>query len=341
MSDDGITGRMHSQHGKGAVPCTVSRTTLWPAWPFAPSARRHAGAWFRSFVMDELARSIDALTRDQAHALAMQLGLGGARLPVLLPGARTQWLPLAPAVSEEDRRVVDSVVKVVAFLTRGGGAEAPLALVAELLPVLPTVAQEVRGHLPNAALLLVGRNVAQACVELARTAIDVFCHRSGSGAPARWHAAAGKAVLCALLTGAPPPPLPPSLPPAAPPCRPPCRPSLLPLPADPPPIRPGVVRRCGAGAAGAGAASGGARGGAAAPGAVRLTALPGWQEWSLLGAESVDVRSRLEAAGASLPCGSRGEARGEMRCGGEAEQARAEEWEAWECPGLECWRVRW
>jgi hypothetical protein len=53
-----------------------------------------AGAWFREFVMDEVVKSVDALSRDQAAALAVRLGLGGARLPVLLPGerpARASW----------------------------------------------------------------------------------------------------------------------------------------------------------------------------------------------------------------------------------------------------------
>ncbi len=53
------------------------------------SCARSAGAWFRQFVMDELVKSIDALSRDQAHLLAQRLGLAGLPLPVLLPGAHT------------------------------------------------------------------------------------------------------------------------------------------------------------------------------------------------------------------------------------------------------------
>jgi hypothetical protein len=55
--------------------------------------------------MDEVVRSVDALSRDQLSALAHQLGLGAARIPLLLPGTRTASLPLAPPVSEEDRQV--------------------------------------------------------------------------------------------------------------------------------------------------------------------------------------------------------------------------------------------
>lgn len=55
--------------------------------------------------MDELVKSIDALSREQLALLVASLGLSRARLPVLLPGAAVASLPLAPKVSEEDRRV--------------------------------------------------------------------------------------------------------------------------------------------------------------------------------------------------------------------------------------------
>lgn len=134
--------------------------------------------------MDELVKSIDALSRDQLAVLANRLGLGGLQVPVLLPGARPclqrkrggtvscTWnlthcfflgpmltkklqilvlapstqpqalsrvcapsrvalfpgakrasVPLAPELSEEDRRVVDNVTKIVEFLARGPAGE--------------------------------------------------------------------------------------------------------------------------------------------------------------------------------------------------------------------------
>lgn len=53
-----------------------------------------AGTWFRTLMMDELVRSVDALSRDQAHAFAERLGLAGVQLPVLLPGGRECGPPL-------------------------------------------------------------------------------------------------------------------------------------------------------------------------------------------------------------------------------------------------------
>ncbi|KAF5829955.1 ABC1 family-domain-containing protein [Dunaliella salina] len=75
------------------------------------------GTWFRQFVMDELVKSIDALSRDQAHLLAQRLGLAGTPLPVLFPGAKRTTLPLAPEVTAEDRALVDNVLKIMDFLS--------------------------------------------------------------------------------------------------------------------------------------------------------------------------------------------------------------------------------
>lgn len=128
------------------------------------------GAFFRDFMMDELVKSIDALSREQAIAAltvgiesggggdvggwsrhvrayplihgamalcrylcsnisqvrlylpcfipptSQALGLQGAVVPVLLPGATRTFVPLAPTLTEEDRRVVDNVTKVGEWL---------------------------------------------------------------------------------------------------------------------------------------------------------------------------------------------------------------------------------
>lgn len=62
-----------------------------PAW--APRfVLSPEGAFFRDFLMDELVKSIDALSRDQLRALLSTLGLQNAALPVLIPGAN-RWAP--------------------------------------------------------------------------------------------------------------------------------------------------------------------------------------------------------------------------------------------------------
>lgn len=108
------------------------------------------GVWFREFVMDELVKSIDAMSRGQVLLLVRQLGLQGLKLPIFLPGARRTLVPLAPVVTEEDQKLVDNVQKIFTFLTRGesfavGGGMGgnTSSVLSELLPVLPQVATEI------------------------------------------------------------------------------------------------------------------------------------------------------------------------------------------------------
>lgn len=61
------------------------------------------GVWFREFLMDELVKSVDALSRDQAAQVVRQLGLSGLQVPVFLPFASKSMVPIEPSVSEDDR----------------------------------------------------------------------------------------------------------------------------------------------------------------------------------------------------------------------------------------------
>eukprot|EP01024_Parvocaulis_polyphysoides_P073626 TRINITY_DN9489_c0_g2_i1.p1 TRINITY_DN9489_c0_g2~~TRINITY_DN9489_c0_g2_i1.p1 ORF type:complete len:206 (-),score=22.77 TRINITY_DN9489_c0_g2_i1:252-869(-) len=112
---------------------------------FAPE-----GAFFREFIMDELVRSIDALSRDQLKQLVTNLGLSGLRLPLLLPGSRVLSFSLAPNVSEEDKLVVENVTKLLLFLL-GGEVRSFQSFdgkfAQDLLPVLPNVVNEVMPEL--------------------------------------------------------------------------------------------------------------------------------------------------------------------------------------------------
>eukprot|EP00877_Chromochloris_zofingiensis_P007733 jgi/Chrzof1/3212/Cz12g16050.t1_COQ8 len=136
------------------------------------------GAFFREFIMDELVKSIDALSREQLAALVLRLGLEGVRLPVLLPGAARAFVPLTPQITIEDRLVVDNVAKIVSFLTRGTSSTIDnsssnsrmssslrdgSALLSQLLPVLPQVAYQV---LPQLSRALISRISARIVREL-------------------------------------------------------------------------------------------------------------------------------------------------------------------------------
>lgn len=120
--------------------------------------------------MDELVKAIDALSREQAVVLVQRMGLDGVQVPLLLPGAKRATLPLAPTLSSEDRAVVDNLSKLIAFFTQGqraasflrtegsDGSGAAVAVVSELMPVLPSVATEV---VPQLMARLTSRVVAR------------------------------------------------------------------------------------------------------------------------------------------------------------------------------------
>lgn len=74
------------------------------------------GAFFRDFLTNEIVVSVDALSRAGAATLATSLGLGRAAVPVPLLGAARWWLPLAPALTAEDRQAIANVSVVRAHV---------------------------------------------------------------------------------------------------------------------------------------------------------------------------------------------------------------------------------
>lgn len=114
------------------------------------------GRFFRTFLMDEIVRSIDAMSRDQLARLVKRLGLGGVVVPVFLPLAKRSSIALAPDVDEGDKMQVESVAKLVEFFAggsvqraMGGGGGG-----GSLLPLMPRVAQQI---VPEVTLRLVSR----------------------------------------------------------------------------------------------------------------------------------------------------------------------------------------
>ena len=113
------------------------------------------GVFFRDFILDELVKGIDASARVQAAQTARDLGLSGVRLPLLLPfSTRMGSVPLVPLVTEEDLAVVRNCQKLLSFLTGGqfgnAGGPPPIitpSLLANLLPLIPTVGREIAPQL--------------------------------------------------------------------------------------------------------------------------------------------------------------------------------------------------
>lgn len=122
------------------------------------------GQFFREFLMDEVVKSIDALSREQLAALVATLGLSAVRVPLLLPGA-TRFLPLSPPMTAEDLQVVQNMSTILTWLLGDPSrmmARPDPALVADLLPYLPEVAT---GIVPDIASRLSSRIAARALRE--------------------------------------------------------------------------------------------------------------------------------------------------------------------------------
>eukprot|EP00238_Polyblepharides_amylifera_P011855 CAMPEP_0196587628 /NCGR_PEP_ID=MMETSP1081-20130531/58094_1 /TAXON_ID=36882 /ORGANISM="Pyramimonas amylifera, Strain CCMP720" /LENGTH=743 /DNA_ID=CAMNT_0041909867 /DNA_START=360 /DNA_END=2591 /DNA_ORIENTATION=+ len=119
------------------------------------------GVLFRELLLEELVKGIDALSRDQVRALVVSLGLGDARVPVLLPGA-LRPLALAPHMTLEDQVIIANTNKLIKFLsgTTNTSQFTPESaqLLLSLSPFVPNVAQQI---LPEVASRLSGRVFAR------------------------------------------------------------------------------------------------------------------------------------------------------------------------------------
>mmetsp|Transcript_9480 Transcript_9480/g.16300 ORF Transcript_9480/g.16300 Transcript_9480/m.16300 type:complete len:164 (-) Transcript_9480:286-777(-) len=118
------------------------------------------GKFFREFMLEEIVRGIDALTRNQLAELVHSVGLGGTSIPILFPGALRPY-PLAPAVSEEDRLVIKNTARLLDFLAGNqnqngapGFSAESARLLRSLLPLLPDVTQQI---LPEVTARLTSR----------------------------------------------------------------------------------------------------------------------------------------------------------------------------------------
>lgn len=117
------------------------------------------GAFFREFLMDEIVCSIDALSREQVAHLVHRLQLSSVQMPVFLPGAKVSAISLAPDVSDEDRKQVESVAKLVEFFAGQSASDLMSGASAGLLPLMPRVAQQI---VPEVSRRLISRITARA-----------------------------------------------------------------------------------------------------------------------------------------------------------------------------------
>ncbi|CAN6990513.1 unnamed protein product [Brassica rapa subsp. trilocularis] len=142
---------------------TSSRVPMFPAsasQPNQPAQTRVAlsfllsekGNFFREFLLDEIVKGIDAITREQ---LVQAMAVFGFRNAPPIFGVVPSLGPfrpagLLPSVTEEDKVILNNVQKVIEFLTgRSSMSNNPnqvvdvTQVVRELLPVLPGISVTV------------------------------------------------------------------------------------------------------------------------------------------------------------------------------------------------------
>ncbi|KAF3793510.1 Uncharacterized protein EJ110_NYTH03681 [Nymphaea thermarum] len=132
------------------------------------------GNFFREFILDEIVKGIDAVSREQLTQISAALGVQSSAPIFSMVRTLGPLRPTAllPTVTEEDKVVLNNVQKVAEFLTSGSpglrtmGQEVDsLRVLQELLPVLPSISARV---LPEVLSRLTSRVTARLLRELFR-----------------------------------------------------------------------------------------------------------------------------------------------------------------------------
>ncbi|KAK7344656.1 hypothetical protein VNO77_14539 [Canavalia gladiata] len=110
------------------------------------------GSFFREFLLDEIVKGIDAVTREQLVRIMSLLGIQNATPVFSMVPTVGPFKPAAliPTITEEDEVILNNVQKIVEFLTAGsslsrtsGQALNIPEIIQELLPVLPGISVKV------------------------------------------------------------------------------------------------------------------------------------------------------------------------------------------------------
>ncbi|TKY53600.1 kinase protein [Spatholobus suberectus] len=125
------------------------------------------GNFFREFLLDEIVKGIDAVTREQLVRIMSLLGIQNATPVFSMVPTVGPFKPAAliPTITEEDEVILNNVQMVVEFLTAGsslsrtsGQALNIPQIIQELLPVLPGLSVKV---LPDVLSRLSSRVLAR------------------------------------------------------------------------------------------------------------------------------------------------------------------------------------
>ena len=104
---------LESSQQKSAAPNEEKATREALQFVLSPD-----GSFFREFLLDEVVKGIDALSRDNAVRVLTSFGLQNARVPIFFPGLPS-FVPLSPKMTEEDKATLVNTTKLLNFLLRG------------------------------------------------------------------------------------------------------------------------------------------------------------------------------------------------------------------------------
>lgn len=126
----GVTGLVQNSKrvSDPSSPVAPSSPPSEPATDVAREALRFffskEGGIFREFLLEEICNGVDAISRDALREIVVRIGIRKSIIPPL-------FRAMAPKLTSDDRKVVDSMIKLINFLTdelprtgSGSGAEA-------------------------------------------------------------------------------------------------------------------------------------------------------------------------------------------------------------------------
>ncbi|XP_054807277.1 uncharacterized protein LOC129309647 [Prosopis cineraria] len=114
------------------------------------------GNFFREFLLDEVVKGIDALTREQLVRIMSILGIQNATPVFSMVPTVGPFKPsaLIPTITEEDEIILNNVQKIVEFLTAGSSLSSSsnqnvVQIIQELVPVLPGISVKILPEVVN------------------------------------------------------------------------------------------------------------------------------------------------------------------------------------------------
>ena len=126
------------------------------------------GAVIREFVLDEICNGVDAISRDAVRELIIRLNIRSSTIPPI-------FRAMAPKLTEDDRKIVDSVTKLITFLSGDfslvAGSSDPSSRLQSLQSLLPTL-REFAPNMRSFGLQIVSRLVEKSTSRLLRATAD-------------------------------------------------------------------------------------------------------------------------------------------------------------------------